>query len=786
MMNTTNTKLNIKKDTAKKNTILNSYRFRLLVCILVPVLASIIFYFTLNIYLLHDMTQQSLNKCRISHNNFSTDYEEKFYNLHQTSMMLFNDSLFQSLNFSKTRLTPSENYQLKNMCDMLKTLSATNAFTTQIGFISNTNNRYICSSYTAFLEDYHSRTYYGTVVTKSNYLENYAKRDSILQLQPMDTYINKSVIPLLQFQSGSRYLNSPLVYYLDKDAFSADLIKYMQIPSSTLMVYSPYTNQMIASSDVIMETAVCECLDLQNIENYSDFITIDGTKYYCFISPSKTSYVDLLLFITLIPYTDLFMESGSELLLSLLCLLFTGILTALLSHRFMLHLYSPVQGLISTASAELSGLIADTDTTTDEFLFLDNRMKELVTSNKELESNMNSALPLIYNRYILNILYQRDYYNQALEPLLKKFKFHFPYPFFTCAIFVPQFTAAYQTDFSKQTQNMIMSKLSNVLKWPNSSIYNKYVFHLEEMEFCMIYNSQNADMHETLEKDATMLRSLFSFDENYVHLYIAFGGTHEGLPNLRLSWVQANKAMAKLSAFQEQTIAFYEKENGNPMTYSMEADDDNHLFSYLYKGEFDSAMKLLKEIVTDNENFHISDDGLRDLYVHLYELGNTVLRKKDISATELMGEAYMGLNQFSHSCSNLQRSNYITAFYQKLCLLQEEDSNSTFDLNELKNYVDEHYCEEIYLETLAARFKTSPKYISRLLRQALGVPFKQYITDMRITKAKELLNSTDMRIEDIALACGFTNRNTFVRVFKQAQGVVPSEFRKYNSDETMN
>lgn len=783
-MSTMKTKSN-KKHTVEKSTVLNSYRFRLLVCILIPVLASIIFYCTLNLYLLHDMTQQSLNKCRISHNNFSADYEEKFYSLHQTSMMLFNDSLFQSLNFSNTRLVPSENYQLKNMCDTLKTLSATNTFTTQIGFISNINDRYICSSYTAFLEDYRSRAYYGTVVTQADYLENYVKRGSILQLQPLDTYINKSVIPLLQFQSGSRYLNSPLVYYLDKDALSADLMKYMQIPSSTLMIYSPYTDQIIISSDSTLEPAVSDCLDLQTMENYSDFVTINGTKYYCFVSPSRTSYVDLLLFITLIPYKDLFMESGSEMLISLLCLLFTGILTALLSHRFMLHLYSPVQGLISTASAELSDLIANTDTATYEFLFLDNRMKELVASNKELESNMNSALPLIYNRYILNILYQRDYYNKALEPFLKKFEFHFPYPHFTCAIFVPQFTAAYQADFSKQMQDTVMSRFSDVLKLPNSSIYSKYVFHLEEMEFCIIYNSRNADMHDALEKDAAMLCDLFSFDEDYVHLYFAFGGTYEGLQNLRLSWVQANKAMAKLSVFQEQSIAFYEKENGNPMTYSMEADDDNHLFSYLYRGEFDSTMKLLKEIVSDNENFHISDDGLRDLYVHLYELGNTVLRKKDISATELMGEAYMGLNQFSHSCSNLQRSNYITVFYQKLCLLQEEDSNSTFDLNELKKYVDEHFCEEIYLETLAAQFKTSPKYISRLLRQALGVPFKQYITDMRIEKAKELLNNTDMRIEDIAFACGFTNRNTFVRAFKQAQGVAPSEFRKYNSDEPM-
>ena len=68
--------------------------------------------------------------------------------------------------------------------------------------------------------------------------------------------------------------------------------------------------------------------------------------------------------------------------------------------------------------------------------------------------------------------------------------------------------------------------------------------------------------------------------------------------------------------------------------------------------------------------------------------------------------------------------------------------------------------------------------MSKLLKKALGIPFKQYITNLRILKSKELLTDSDETIENIALKIGFNSRNTFIRAFKLLEGITPSEYRK--------
>ena len=63
------------------------------------------------------------------------------------------------------------------------------------------------------------------------------------------------------------------------------------------------------------------------------------------------------------------------------------------------------------------------------------------------------------------------------------------------------------------------------------------------------------------------------------------------------------------------------------------------------------------------------------------------------------------------------------------------------------------------------------------------MPFKQYLTLLRIAKAKDLLTSTNEKIDDIAIECGFNNRNSFIRSFKQAVGTTPGQYRAIAKNE---
>lgn len=104
-------------------------------------------------------------------------------------------------------------------------------------------------------------------------------------------------------------------------------------------------------------------------------------------------------------------------------------------------------------------------------------------------------------------------------------------------------------------------------------------------------------------------------------------------------------------------------------------------------------------------------------------------------------------------------------------------THSKVDVMAIISYIDENYKSELSLDILADEFNTSPKYISKLVKDKLGISFVEYVAGLRINCAKELLEKTNKNITEVYTEIGFNNRNTFIRTFKNFMGITPSEYR---------
>jgi two-component system, response regulator YesN len=102
----------------------------------------------------------------------------------------------------------------------------------------------------------------------------------------------------------------------------------------------------------------------------------------------------------------------------------------------------------------------------------------------------------------------------------------------------------------------------------------------------------------------------------------------------------------------------------------------------------------------------------------------------------------------------------------------------SFYVDEAVRYIDAHYQEDLSLEQVAAQSGVSPFYLSRLIRQKKGVTFVEYLTDVRISKARRFALETGLPVSEIAARCGYTNVTYFYKVFKKATGTTIGEFRK--------
>lgn len=94
-------------------------------------------------------------------------------------------------------------------------------------------------------------------------------------------------------------------------------------------------------------------------------------------------------------------------------------------------------------------------------------------------------------------------------------------------------------------------------------------------------------------------------------------------------------------------------------------------------------------------------------------------------------------------------------------------------LEEAFQYINRHYSEKITLSEVAKSVYMSENYFSSYFRKVANVSFMDYVTELRLKKACELMKTTDMNINEIALESGFNNMSNFYRIYKKHVGEIP-------------
>ena len=102
-------------------------------------------------------------------------------------------------------------------------------------------------------------------------------------------------------------------------------------------------------------------------------------------------------------------------------------------------------------------------------------------------------------------------------------------------------------------------------------------------------------------------------------------------------------------------------------------------------------------------------------------------------------------------------------------------------VSKAKQYVSQHFAEDISLNQIAKYVCLSPAYFSSLFKTETGCGFIKYLQHVRVEHAKELLKNTKVRISDIAEEVGYKDLKFFNKIFLNETTVTPSEYRKYYS-----
>lgn len=107
---------------------------------------------------------------------------------------------------------------------------------------------------------------------------------------------------------------------------------------------------------------------------------------------------------------------------------------------------------------------------------------------------------------------------------------------------------------------------------------------------------------------------------------------------------------------------------------------------------------------------------------------------------------------------------------------KDEHENSL--VRRAQEYIQENYHRDLSLDELSKELDISPYYFSKLFKEETGSNFVEYLTNLRMTRAKELLKDEQCSMKEICAQVGYSDPNYFSRIFKKNFGVTPTEYRE--------
>ena len=208
----------------------------------------------------------------------------------------------------------------------------------------------------------------------------------------------------------------------------------------------------------------------------------------------------------------------------------------------------------------------------------------------------------------------------------------------------------------------------------------------------------------------------------------------------------------------------------------------NHLFEAGSEGTTLMQLEFLPEIFSHfNLDVGIGTDGATLTPVFLFSEENRLI--KIVNNVRIMRSVQRIINEME--AANPYYQYLVVMYYAELLILIYRYMNEAYlpictndSMKKAIAYIRLNYCSDINIQNVAEYAGVSERHLRNLFSQYLNLSPLDYLNQIRINEAVELLRNTEMSIKEVCFQCGFQSPQYFSRIFKQQIGISPREMTK--------
>lgn len=253
------------------------------------------------------------------------------------------------------------------------------------------------------------------------------------------------------------------------------------------------------------------------------------------------------------------------------------------------------------------------------------------------------------------------------------------------------------------------------------------------------------------------------------------GSVEEHLDDLRMSLAHAESAMDDRWLMENDHGIYCYTPRALPETMTYSEMLAQNVYAQIKGGQAESAVTTMQRMINTlcKENQFVPKAVRAGVTRFVTNLIQTVATVGNLKEYELMKE-YSSLK-----CLADVRV-WLTDLIQKICQIVQalySTTGSSTSVEQIEQYIKSHLDKEITLSAIAAHFSVSESHFSRMFKQKFGVNFLEYVNRQRIDNAKRILDIEPRTVNEVAIMVGFTNVQTFIRVFKSLEGMTPGVYQ---------
>jgi len=337
----------------------------------------------------------------------------------------------------------------------------------------------------------------------------------------------------------------------------------------------------------------------------------------------------------------------------------------------------------------------------------------------------------------------------------------------------------FEESLSSAYRNSYLYSIVNVTEELFAPVAKARGVILDGSSVAIVFSDLTRDFRQEVVED-TFRAAISMFRQQFHHSFSVAASEITGDIN------QAYQSACTLIPYRfllgHQCVIFYSKVASNEnLTWAYPIEVEHDISRYISTQQWDKALEKIDRFV-DTVKTASHEDAHSAVHRLIYAIQITMDSIR-MSGVEFPNDIQALYSRF-YEAEVLEEVR--ACLYETLNSMgdRSDDSQSALLQNEqlvkdVKLYIVSHYSEyNLSLNTLAAHFHTSPNVLGRIFKAVAGRPVFQYITQIRLQHAQELLLNSQMTNRDIALACGFENTTYFYSLFKQELGMTPSEYRK--------